>query len=118
MLITEVYCQQLRSYGNYQNLAIGARAMVQDGESPEVVVNWLNQWLIGELNVQIAAVEKAEWNKGRVVEHLEAVEALEEELRTVMAKINAAEEKWYGLKHFFERLQLNASAVDVAEIPF
>lgn len=112
MRIKAVEYRETVSFGNYQNLSVGATAEIEDGESPLGAIGDLARWVRAEAKVRAEAREAEQQEEFR--REVRADRA-ERDLAEIDGKIAAASERWEKAKAFLAR---HGVAIDDVDIPF
>jgi len=100
MKITQVEYQALYNLGNYNNERISLRATVEDGETPEEVVDQLRQKAIA---LNAGSGGDADELYGRIYRYKQSLQSLE-------TKIKTAAEQWNQTAEFLKAQGLNPDA--------
>lgn len=95
MKITAVEYSRLLTHGNYENTKVGLSATVEDGDTPEIVLGHLRQWVAGKLADEIAVP------KERVDARQELADLIRER-RALEAKVEQARKSWEKSKKILE----------------
>lgn len=112
MKVKSVEYRETVSFGNYQNLSVGATAEVGEGESPLGALGDLARWVKHEADARARAREDEQQEEFR--REMRADRA-ERDLAEIEDKIKAASERWEKAKAFLAKFGV---ATEDLEIPF